>query len=176
MPRAVTIIALLGALAAAGAISPALEAQIPEGVEGTYEPHPEATKAISQLLSPFCPGLMLEVCPAQESLALRDSIHALAAEGWNSGELVGWMLSRHGEEYRAVPQRSGWGAWAWIIPPAALLMGFGGVLLVLRALRGPEEESEETTADPMAGLPSPEEEERLREAIRELELAEDPSF
>jgi cytochrome c-type biogenesis protein CcmH/NrfF len=154
-----------------------LQGQIPEGVEGTYQPHPEAEKAIGQLLSPFCPGLMLEQCPAQESRALRDSIHALAIDGWTSGELIGWMLSRHGENYRAVPQRSGWGVWAWILPPAALLSGFGGVLLLIRALRGtPEDEDEAQGATAGAAGPSPEEEARLREAIRELELAEDPSF
>lgn len=41
--------------------------QIPEGAEGTHEPYPEAEGAIGQLLSPCCPGLMLEQYPAEES-------------------------------------------------------------------------------------------------------------
>lgn len=155
-----------------------LAGQIPEGVEGTYEPHPEARKAISQLLSPYCPGLMLEVCPAEPSRVLRDSIHALAVDGWTSNELVAWMLSNHGEEYRAMPQRSGSGLWAWILPPGALLLGFGVVLLVVRHVRQPDE------GHPVAGVDgalasgdlSPEDEERLRDALRQLELSEDPSY
>lgn len=154
-------------------------AQIPEGVEGTYEPNPEAQKAISQLYSPYCPGLMLEQCPAQASRILRDSIHALAVQGWTANELVGWMLANHGEEYRAVPERTGSGLWAWILPPGALLAGFGLVILVIRRLR-PSETHEEGTEGPratgMADPPSPEDEERLRAALRELELSEDPSF
>jgi cytochrome c-type biogenesis protein CcmH/NrfF len=154
--------------------SAAAIAQIPEGVEGTYEPHPEARKAISQLYSPYCPGLMLEQCPAEPSRILRDSIHALAVQGWTANELVGWMLANHGEEYRAVPQRSGSGLWAWILPPGALLAGFGLVLFVVRRMRRPEVDEE--GIDGGAGDPSPEDEERLRAALRELELSEDPSF
>lgn len=159
------------------AAAPAI-AQIPEGVEGTYEPHPEAQKAISQLYSPYCPGLMLEQCPAEPSRILRDSIHALAVQGWTANELVGWMLGNHGEEYRAVPQRSGSGLWAWVLPPGALLAGFGLVVFVVRRLRRPEGDVEGTDGSSAAGAgdPSPEDEERLRAALRELELSEDPSF
>lgn len=152
-------------------------AQIPEGVEGSYEPHPQAEEAISQLLSPYCPGLMLETCPAQQSRILRDSIHALAVQGWTANELVDWMLANHGEDFRAVPQRSGSGMWAWILPPGALLLGFGAVLLVLRRLRRPEEAPVDPFREASATRdPSPEDEERLRRALHELELSEDPSF
>lgn len=152
-------------------------AQIPEGVEGTYQPHPEARKAIDQLLSPFCPGLMLEQCPAQESRDLRDSIHALAVEGWTADELKSWMLANHGEEWKAVPDRSGAGLWAWILPPFALVAGFGAVVVVARRFSRPEEEDAESgTSETQSRGPSPEEETRLKEALRDLELAEDPSF
>lgn len=152
-------------------------AQIPEGVEGRYEPHPEARKAIDQLLSPYCPGLMLEQCPAEESRILRDSIHALALEGWTSDELKAWMLANHGAEWQAVPDRSGSGLWAWLLPPLALIGGFGAVVFVARRFTRLDDTSEH---DPEALRhrpdPSPEEEARLKEALRELELAEDPSF
>lgn len=161
-----------------------VEAQIPEGVEGSFRPHPQAQEAISRLLSPYCPGFMLEVCPAAESIALRDSIQALAIQGAASDELVEWVLANHGREHLAVPPRSGWGLWAWLLPPLALLIGAAGVSLALRrlvpargavhaedldvrALRpdaGADREAELASADAV----------RLREAIRELELSEDP--
>jgi cytochrome c-type biogenesis protein CcmH/NrfF len=156
------------------AITAAAAAQIPEGVEGSYEPHPEAQKAISQLLSPYCPGFMLEVCTAEESRILRDSIHALALEGWTAGELRGWMLAKYGDEYLALPQRSGWGIWAWILPPGALLLGLGAVVSVVRRISHPA--GSDPMEDDAPGGPSPEEEARLREALRELELSEDPSY
>ncbi|TVP75173.1 MAG: hypothetical protein EA352_08890 [Gemmatimonadales bacterium] len=159
-------------------------AQIPEGMEeGTFRPHPEGERAISQLYSPFCPGFMLSQCPAAESLALRDSIQALAHAGWESGELVDWMLANHGEEYRAVPQGFGQGLLAWILPPFALLLGSVGVFFALRRFV-PSEEADgegERESDPMAPTGNEqavtdEDERKLRDAIREIELAEDPSF
>lgn len=163
-------ILLLGVIAAPAA------GQIPGGVEGTYEPHPEAEKAISQLLSPFCPGFMLEVCTAEESRVLRDSIHALALEGWSANELTGWMLARYGEEYRAMPRRSGSAVWAWILPPGALLLGLGIVVTVLRRVRRRDELPPASEASPDSAPVSPDEEARLRDALRELELSEDPSY
>lgn len=80
-----------------------------------------AQSAIAELRSPYCPGLMLEVCPSPQAELLRDSIRDLAAAGQTKHELVAWMLGRHGEEWRAVPRRSGVGLWAWIVPPLALL-------------------------------------------------------
>lgn len=99
----------------------------------------EAEKAISQLWSPYCPGFMLSVCTSSQAALLRDSIYDLAAEGMTSNEIVGWMLSRHGEEYRAVPLRSGAGLWAWLIPPLVLLVGLGVAVMWLKANRAPEE-------------------------------------
>ncbi|TVR62963.1 MAG: hypothetical protein EA422_10355 [Gemmatimonadales bacterium] len=162
------LILLLGLTAAA------LDAQIPEGVEGTYEPHPEALKAIDQLLSPYCPGLMLSQCPVEPSRMLRDSIHMLANQGWTADELKSWMLANHGPEWQAVPDRSGAGLWAWILPPFALVAGFGTVIVVARRFSRPEDEDSDERADRPG--PTPEDEARLREALRELELAEDPSF
>ncbi|MDE0083681.1 MAG: cytochrome c-type biogenesis protein CcmH [Gammaproteobacteria bacterium] len=159
----------------------AVQGQIPEGMdEGAFEPHPQAEEAISRLYSPFCPGFMLEVCTASQSASLRDSIHALAYQGWSSGELVEWMIGNHGEEYRAVPETSGWGVLAWILPPLAILAGAALVTVAVRRFRPAadvrgEREAEADPAYAGAGI-SPEEQERLRSAIREIELSEDPSF
>ncbi len=179
-----TLMVTLGLLVVGLIAAPPLEAQIPEGVEGTYIPHPEAEKATSRLLSPFCPGLMLEQCPAEESRVLRDSIQMLALQGMNARELEEWMLANHGEEYRAVPKSSGTGLAAWVLPPFALLMGIGAVVLVLRRVLPSREAGfdadDGSDGDSADGSDTPilsaEEEKRLREAIREIELAEDPAL
>ncbi|HET8655923.1 MAG TPA: cytochrome c-type biogenesis protein CcmH [Longimicrobiaceae bacterium] len=99
-------------------------------------PHADvANEAISQLRSPFCPGLMLAVCPSDQAAALRDSIHVLAARGWSAHRLVEWMISRHGEEWRALPKRSGPGLWAWVIPPLVLIGGAAYIVGRLRRAR-----------------------------------------
>lgn len=154
-----------------------LVGQIPEGFEGAFEPHPEAEEAIDQLFSPFCPGFMLDVCTARESQILRDSMNTLAYQGWSSGEIVDWMIADYGEQYRAVPQNSGWGVWAWILPPFVLLLGAGLVVVTLRRF-DPRRSAENGGAggEREEKAVSIEEEERLRSAIREIELREDPSL
>lgn len=124
----------------------------------------EAREAIAQLRSPYCPGLMLEVCPSPEAEALRDSIRVLAAEGTPAGEIVEWMVGRHGEEWRAVPKRSGRGLWAWIIPPIALLAAAG---LVASRLRARQPEPEVVRQEPPSL--SSGERERLASAMRQWE-------
>lgn len=88
----------------------------------------EARSAIGQLRSPYCPGFMLETCTSSQAAALRDSIYDLAEQGVPSGQIVEWMIGNHGEEWRAVPMRSGAGLWAWVVPPLVLLAGFAVVV------------------------------------------------
>jgi cytochrome c-type biogenesis protein CcmH len=94
-----------------------------------------ARDAVSRLRSPYCPGLMLDVCPSPQAALLRDSIHAFAAQGASADELVEWMIARHGEEWRALPRKRGWGVWAWIAPPAVLLLGAALLVGRLRSAR-----------------------------------------
>lgn len=124
--------------------------------------HPEAQEAISRVRSPFCPGLMLEVCPSAPAQALRDSLDAQAAAGLPADSLVERVVASYGEEYRAVPKASGAGLWAWVAPPAALAAGLGLVLVALRRMRVP------AGVRPAAEL-SDEEKERVRRALADFE-------
>jgi cytochrome c-type biogenesis protein CcmH len=125
-----------------------------------------ADQAIAQLKSPYCPGLMLEVCPSAPAAALRDSIRDLAAEGYSRNQLVEWVLSRHGEEWRGVPKRSGAGLWAWLVPPLVLVLGAGFVAYRLREAR-----PEAVTPLPGSALSDADRSE-LAAALRELERDE----
>lgn len=166
-----------GALLPALALSALLLLSVPAGglaaqsgsrdtVRGPVTPHPEAVEAIGRLRSPFCPGLMLEVCPSPQAAELRDSIQGLAESGVRSDSIVSWMLAEYGQEWRAVPPTEGRGLWAWVMPPLVLVLGIGGVFVALRALRG-EGEGE---SDGEGGQElSEEEERRLADALREME-------
>ncbi len=109
----------------------------------------EADRAIDLLRSPYCPGFMLRVCTSASAAALRDSIYDLAAQGMSSDELVEWMIGRHGEEWRALPQRSGNALLAWIIPPFAALMAVVGVALWMKKHRGREEGNTAEDGEPL---------------------------
>ena len=129
--------------------------------------HPAAREAISKIRSPYCPGLMLEVCPSREAQWLRDSIQARAMAGLSADSLLEMVIAAHGEEYRAFPKSSGAGLLAWVIPPAALLVGLGLVLVALKKLRGPRGEGV------VEGDITDQERDLLNAALAELEEMED---
>ena len=111
-----------------------------ELLSNPIEPHPVAEKAISRLKSPYCPGLMLEVCTSLEGAMLRDSLQAMALEGGSMQELVDWVISNHGEEYLAYPRTSGAGLMAWVVPPGVLILGVSVLILFLKYMREDEVE------------------------------------
>lgn len=127
-----------------------------------------AQEAIGQIRSPYCPGLMLEVCPSPQAEMLRDSIKAAAAAGQSAEGIVEDVIARHGEQWRAVPKRSGAGLWAWIAPPAMLLLGMGFVFGRLRSMR---KGAAQADAGGSAQI-SDEERARLAAALREFDRAE----
>jgi cytochrome c-type biogenesis protein CcmH/NrfF len=146
-------------------------AQEPPRLDEPIQPHPEGEAAIHQLRSPYCPGLMLEVCPSTQAKLLRDSLQMLAWEGAPADSIVGWMLANHGEEYRAVPQARGSGLWAWVMPPLALVAGVILVSLVLRHLKARGEEQPATIEEL-----SEEDESELEAALEELKASEEVPF
>ncbi len=166
-PVSVLLCAALAAACGPGPPSGQAELSFRDAESVAESLHPEASEAISRLRSPFCPGFMLEVCPTREAEALRDSIQMGAVDGLGADSLVEWMIAGHGEEYRALPKRSGTGLLAWVAPPLALLMGLAVVVVALRRLMGRE------TAVAGAGGLTEEEQTRLDEALAELEAMEE---
>ena len=147
------------------------KAQEKPRLDEPVQAHPEGDEAIGRLRSPYCPGLMLEVCPSPQAKMLRDTLQVMAQGGASSDSLVGWMLARYGEEYRAVPQARGSGLLAWLIPPLALIAGLVVVALTLRRFRA-EPEEEMTPAPPLTA----EDESVLAKALEEMHAAEEIPF
>lgn len=160
--RSALRLALLALLVSGGASA----AQEPDG----SAVHPEAREAIERLWSPYCPGLMLEVCPSPGGQMLRDSIESMARSGLEADSIIELMLAEYGEEYRAVPRLEGVGGLAWYVPPLAFLAGLAVIALFLAhrlARREPREE---------APPPTEADEDRLRRAMAELDEEERPDF
>jgi cytochrome c-type biogenesis protein CcmH/NrfF len=168
-----TLLALLLPLLSGGTVQAQAANQLPPRNDGPMEVHPEAQQAIDQLKSPYCPGLMLEVCPSPGGAALRDSLQTLATQGWDSERIVEWVVGNHGEKYRAVPKTTGASLiLAWVIPPAGVVLGLFLVIFALKKMRTGSSPRPRTEAGEM----SPEEEARLREALKELDAEEEATF
>lgn len=122
---------LLAAVAAA-----ALRAAAPVSAQDrTPRSEAVAQEAISQIRSPYCPGLMLEVCPSQQADFLRDSIRTMAAEGMPAQAIVERVIAAHGEQFRGLPKRSGVALWAWVMPPFVLVLGLAIVAFRIAEMR-----------------------------------------
>jgi cytochrome c-type biogenesis protein CcmH len=156
-------IAMAALVAVLATTAPAAAQVTPEEAQST------ADAAIGRLRSPFCPGLMLEVCPSPPAEALRDSIRGMAAEGQGVEQIVEGVLARHGEEWRAVPKRSGVGLLAWLVLPIALIGGGLFVWTRVRAMRG---QGQVYAIAPGQGMTT-DERARLDAALREFERVED---
>ena len=165
----VSLLAALWAMSATAALAQS-QNERPPANKGPSVWHPEALEAIDRLKSPYCPGFMLEVCPSAQAAALRDTIETMAEAGLRADSIVEWMLATHGEEWRALPPARGRSLIAWIVPPAAVVLGIALVVVVLRRVRRPREEG------PLRDEVSAEESARLDAAIRELETEEEPLF
>ena len=154
-----------------GAVQAQSQREMPRSEPGQYQRPEAAREAMEQLKSPYCPGLMLEVCPSGGGVALRDSLNTLAEQGWTSEQLVDWVLANHGEQWLALPRAEGRSLLAWIVPPAGVLLGVLLVVLALRRMRRGR-----VVIEPLEEDLSDEEEARLREAIRELDAEEEATF
>lgn len=135
---------------------------------------PAAREAISRIRSPYCPGEMLEVCPSSGGAMLRDSIQAMAEAGMSADSIVEHVIREYGEEWRAEPLARGMGLWAWLLPPLALVGGVGlvGVILSRRRRNG----QLATLEGDVDSAVDPQDEARLKEAMKEMDEAEEPAF
>lgn len=162
---------LFAALLLAAAAAVPANAQSGAPAHGAEAAEKVAHEAATRLRSPVTPSHTLDMCPAAGAIALRDTIRVAAMAGKTSSEIVEDVIARYGEQVRLIPRRSGFGLFAWLLTPLALIGG--GVFLVfrLRAMRG------KGPAPLAAGgaTMSMEDRAELDVALREFERAEEPA-
>jgi cytochrome c-type biogenesis protein CcmH/NrfF len=166
-------VSVLGALVLLGLPSASVAQELDSLPQEQPRPttvHPEARRAISEIRSPYCPGLMLEVCPSPPAADLRDSIDVLARAGLSADSIVERVIATYGEEWRAVPLREGTGWWAWLMPPAVLLLGLGAIAVLLARRR------KVVHGAPASVEVDAEDDDKLRRAMKDLDESEHPEW
>jgi cytochrome c-type biogenesis protein CcmH len=163
---------LLASLLALAVSQTSLAAQRPPATGERLQVAPEAKAAIDRIRSPYCPGMMLEVCTSEGGAMLRDSIQRMAEAGLRADSIVELIIAEYGEEWRAEPLRSGAGLLAWVLPPAVLVLGLGTVGVILARRR--RLDAAEATAPPEEV--SAADQQRLRDALKVLDEEEEPVF
>lgn len=100
-------------------------------VTGAVTP-PVARAIITTSMSPYCPGLTLEVCPSPQADSLRKVIIARVQRG-DSRTMIETDLERDfGSAIRSTPKSEGFGLVGWMVPGAVFLIA---LFVVTRWLR-----------------------------------------
>lgn len=84
-----------------------------------------ATALAHEVMSPFCPQLVLSDCRTDAAAALRADIRTAMAQGASDAEIRAALVQRFGERILAAPPARGFGLLAWLLPPALVLAGAG---------------------------------------------------
>lgn len=82
-----------------------------------------AREIFGQVMSPYCPGRLLQDCPSGQAQELREKIKAELVAGKNKADVMSGLLAVYGDEVRAAPTAQGFGLVAWIMPGVFLLTG-----------------------------------------------------
>jgi cytochrome c-type biogenesis protein CcmH len=155
---AVAAITLLAACAIVGtvhAIWPSPAAAAP-----TLEDQVEAIAR--DLMCPVCAGQTVADSGSQLAEQMRTEIRQRLQAGQTRDEIIAYFVGQFGESVLARPPARGTGLVLWLALPAALLFG---VLILRRFLRS------SIAAQPAAAAPppTPEEAERIAQALRKLD-------
>jgi cytochrome c-type biogenesis protein CcmH/NrfF len=95
-------------------------------------PREQASALTHQLMSPFCPGLLLADCRSEGARQLRAEIDRRLDGGELPERVADDLVARFGPTIRGAPEFNGVGVIAWICPA---LIGFGGLLALAGSLR-----------------------------------------
>lgn len=133
-------------------------------------------KAIEQQLACTC-GCTLDIftCRTTDftctySPALHREVLALRDEGKNAREILDAFVARYGEKALMAPKPQGFNLWGYLLPGVAVAGAAVALAAVLRrreAVAAAESSSEPTPVPQVAA--SPEEMDRLRRALEEVE-------
>jgi cytochrome c-type biogenesis protein CcmH len=131
------VIALLFALGLALAEAPAPLDEPPAGEPLSGPLLEQRTHEVSMVLRcPVCQGQSVADSNADASLAMRDRVRELVAQGYSDEQIVGYFVDRYGEWIRLTPPEEGINALVWVAPGLATLVG--AALVVSRLMNRPE--------------------------------------
>jgi cytochrome c-type biogenesis protein CcmH len=110
------------------------------------QPTDDEVNAIAkQLYCPVCENVPLDVCPTLACKDWREDIRSKLALGWSDEEIIQYFVDQHGAQVLPAPPPVGLNLLAYLLPPAAVLVG---AVILFRLIR-------QWRADPPAPMPSP---------------------
>lgn len=83
-----------------------------------------ANEINSEIMSPFCPGLLLRDCPSEKATELKNQILTkLEKDKLEKKQVISWLEQQFGSKIYSAPQMKGFGIVGWLMPAVFLLLG-----------------------------------------------------
>lgn len=87
------------------------------------DPETNIRTLATEVMSPFCPGKLLEDCPSGQASELKNEMLSQLKSGKSNEDVKAWFVSRYGSEMLAAPEAKGIGLFAWLMPVAFVVLG-----------------------------------------------------
>lgn len=106
----------------------------------------QARELFTTIMSPYCPGSLLNQCPSSQAAVLRDDIRQRLREGATPEQIQTELIATYGEDILASPPFTGVGVLSWLGAVAIFLGGLGAAGVWLRGRRPTQEPPVSRTA------------------------------
>ncbi len=105
-------------------------------------------EVVNTLMSPVCPGKILQACPSAEGAQLRELVRRKARAGESKEKIFQYFVEVYGaENVLPAPPAEGFYLTAWGLPFAGILAGLGVFFVLVRAWTAiPQGKNEESAA------------------------------
>ncbi|MBT6144272.1 MAG: hypothetical protein HOH74_02510 [Gemmatimonadetes bacterium] len=103
---------------------------------GTRDVETEAHQLFTTIMSPYCPGSLLNQCPSSQAAVLRDEIRQRLRDGATREQIETELIATYGEGILASPPFSGFGVLSWLGAVGIFLGGLAAAGVWLRNRRG----------------------------------------
>ncbi len=133
------------------------------------DPDAVYTDLVNSIMSPVCPGKILQACPSAEGAQLRELVRRKAEAGESREQIIRYFVEVYGPEVMPTPPAEGFYLTAWGLPFAGLLAGLCMVFVLVRAWSVSAALKREEEPSPAAGGPggaSPGADDPLNERLR----------
>jgi cytochrome c-type biogenesis protein CcmH len=139
---------------------------VSKGLAQAPTPSDDQVNAIArQLYCPVCENIPLDVCPTQACAQWRALIRQMLAKGKSPDDIKQYFVQQYGDRVLATPPAHGLNWLAYIIPPAAIILGAYILFRAFQAWKKPQPQSN-LPAFPGDDQPPDEYIARLEEEVR----------
>ena len=121
-----------------GALLVVLVAGCASAVSGPVSPdelEAEAQGIDKSLMCPVCPSETIDQSQTEIANQMRVMVRESLARGESRDEILQFFVDRYGQEILAAPPKSGFNLLVWVIPPLAMLLGIGILVMAVRGMR-----------------------------------------